>query len=140
MRQKLSFLVHDLRTFKDNPATENRLNSSTSLHHIGPPYLTDLEATDALVTSLSAFRVLSTNYKPDADDQTSLGTFLDARTQAVIESRCLKRGEGGVKPDFVLCTSHDLEPMMKTALGLEWRFASSKVFKRAYEKWTKNIA
>ena len=34
----------------------------------------------------------------------------------------------------------DLEPMMKTALGLEWRFASSKVFKRAYEKWTKNIA
>ena len=119
MRQKLSFLVHDLRTFKDNPATENRLNSSTSLHHIGPPYLTDLEATDALVTPLSAFRALSTNYKPDADDQTSLGTFLYTRTRAVIESRHLKRVEGGAKPDFVLCTSHDLEPMMKTALGLE---------------------
>jgi len=108
MKQQLSFLVHDLRTFKDNPAAENRLNTSTSLHHIGPPYLTDLEATDALATPLSAFRALSTNYKPDSDDQTSLSTFLNTRTQAVIESRRLKSGEGGEKPDFVLCTSHDL--------------------------------
>lgn len=73
----------------------------------------------------------------------TLGTFLDARTQAIFESRRPKSGEGGgAEPDFVLCTSHDLEPMMKTktALGLEWKFASSKVFKRAYDKWTKNIA
>lgn len=140
MRLQLSFLVHDLRTFKDNPEAENRLNTSTSLHHIGPPYLTDLEATEALTTPLCAFRALSKNYKHDVDDQESLGTFLDARMQAVILSRRLKRGEGGAKPDFVLCTSHDLEPMMKTALCLERRFGSSKVFKSAYEKWTKNVA
>ena len=103
MRQQLSFLVHDLRTFKDNPAAEIRLNTSTSLHHIGPPYLTDPEATEALATPLSAFRALATNYKLDPDDQTSLGTFLNARTQAVIESRRLKRGEGDAQPDFVLC-------------------------------------
>ena len=137
VRLRLSFLVHDLRTFKDNLAAENRLNTSTSLHHIGPPYLTDVEATEALRAPLSAFRALSTNYKPDADDKESLGTFLNAKMQAVIESRRSKSGEGSAKPDFILCTSHDLEPIMKTALGLEWRFPSSKEFKRAYEKWTK---
>ena len=140
MSLRLSFLAHDLRTFKDNPEAENRLgNTSTLLHHIGPPYLTDLEATQAFATPLHTFRSLSTNYKCIADDEESLGEFLNSRMQAVIQSRRLKRRERGATLDFVLCTSHDLEPMMKTALGLEWRFARSKMFKHAYEKWAKSI-
>jgi hypothetical protein len=139
MSLRLSFLAHDLRTFKDNPEAENRLNLSTSLHYIGPPYLTDLEATEAFATPLHAFRSLSTNYKCSADDKESLGEFLDSRMQAIIQSRRLQRRERGATSDFVLCTSHDLEPMMKTALGLEWRYERSKTFKHAYEKWTKSI-
>ena len=118
MRLQLSFLVHDLRTFRDNPEAENHLNTSTSLHHIGPPYLTDLEATEALATPLCAFRALSKNYKCDVDNQESLGTFMDGRMQTVIQSRRLKGGEGGTKPDFVLCTSHDLDPFYEVYLHL----------------------
>jgi hypothetical protein len=139
MRLKLSFLVHDLRTFKDNPEAENRLNNSISLHHIGPPYLTDLEATEALATPLGAFRALSKNSKHNVDDQETLGTFMDNKMQEIFQNRRLKGREGGAKHDFVLCTSHDLEPMMKTALCLECRFGSSKQFKCAYANWTKNI-
>jgi hypothetical protein len=139
MQLKLSFLVHDLRTFKDNPGAEKRLNSSTSLHHIGPPYLTDLEATEALATPLGTFRALSKKFNHDVNDQVTLGTFLDDRMQEIFQNRRLKAREGGVKHDFVLCTSHDLEPMMKTALCLDGRFGSSKIFKSAYANWTKNI-
>ena len=134
MRLKLSFLVHDLRTFNDNPEVENRLKSSTSLHHIGPPYLTDLEATEALATSLGAFWALSKNFKHDADDQKTLGTYLDDRMQKIIQIRRLKWKDGGEKHDFVLCTSHDLEPMMKTALCLEWGFGCSNVLMRIAQR------
>ena len=110
MRLKLSFLVHDLRPFKDNPEAENHLNSSTSLHHIGPPYLTDLEATEALATPLCAFRALSENVKHDVRDQETLGKFLDDRMQEIFQNRRLKGREGGGKEWF--CIVH--KPWLRT--------------------------
>jgi hypothetical protein len=134
MRLQLSFLVHDLRTFKDNPDAV-KLNNSTSLHHVGPPYLTDLEAVEALTTPIHAFHALSKNHSYKKDDSETLGMYLDARMQEVIQGRRSRGAEGA---DFILCTSHDLEPIMKTALGLEGEFGKTKIFKSAYKQWTKS--
>ena len=50
--------------------------------------------------------------------------------QKIIQNRRLKWKDGGAKHDFVLCTSDDLESMVKTALCLEWGFGCSNVLMR----------
>ena len=43
----------------------------------------------------------------------------------------------GDKPDFVLCTSHDLAPLLQAALGPERGFDEAKEFKRSYRYWSR---
>jgi len=45
--------------------------------------------------------------------------------------------EGNTVPDFVICTSHDLLPILRAALGLDRGFDDSKSFKSSYKKWAK---
>lgn len=127
MRLKLSFLVHDLRTFKDNSEAENHLN--TSLHHIGLPYLTE-----ALATPLGVFRALSEIFKHDVDDQETLGAFLDDRMQEIFHNRRLKGRKEVAKHDPVLCTSHDLEPRTH-----DEDCAVPRMEIYTYANWTKKI-
>ena len=37
----------------------------------------------------------------------------------------------------MLCTSHDLAPLLQGALGLERGFDDAKEFKNAYKRWNK---
>lgn len=45
----------------------------------------------------------------------------------------------GSMPDYVLCTSHDLAPILQAALSVEKGFAESKAFKQAYKEWQKGL-
>ena len=98
--------------------------------------MTESEAVKALATLLSTFRSLSRNPKPRYDENVSksLGAFLDEQMSVIVRNRAKNRG-GDKKPDFVLCTSHDLAPLLQTALGLERGFDEAKEFKSAYKKW-----
>ena|ERR1700722_9378817 len=134
LKLKLSFIAHDLRTFQSNPHARARLEASVSRHNIGPPYLTESEADRALSTPLHAFRLFTCNLPKHYEDDSSanLGMFLDERLEELMQSRRKKSLE---KPDFVLCTSQDLAPLLQTALGLERGFDNSKEFKNAYTRW-----
>lgn len=43
----------------------------------------------------------------------------------------------GKAPDFVICTSHDLLPILQAALRLDRGFDDSKSFKSSYKQWAK---
>jgi hypothetical protein len=138
---KLSFLAHDLRTFEGSHNAQARLSKSTVPNNVGPPYLTESEAKKALSTPLHAFRPVARNPKQrsDGDDSKTLSEFLDQRLRVIIENRRAKTDrEGSEVPDFVLCTSHDLAPLLQAALGLERRFDGAKDFKKAYKLWDKS--
>jgi len=132
LKIRLSFLAHDLRTFQSNNHANDRLSASVAPHNIGPPYLTEQEALEALATPLHKFR--STNNPNHKFSEEKLGTFLDKGLREVLHKRHTKNGN---KPDFVLCTSHDLAPLLQAALGLERGFDDAKEFKRSYKAWSK---
>jgi hypothetical protein len=134
LKLRLSFLAHDLRTFQSNPRAEARLSASVAPHNIGPPYLTEQEAFEALETPSHKFRSIDNpKCKFSEDVSETLGTFLDRRLGEVLHRRHANNGD----KDFVLCTSHDLAPILQAALGLERGFDDAKEFKRAYKHWSK---
>jgi hypothetical protein len=136
LKLKLSFLAHDLRTFQSNPNAEARLSTSIVSHNIGP-LLTESEAVRALATPLHTFRPMAHNpmRKCDENDSKSLGTFLDERLAEIVLNRAKNNKECGKTPDFVLCASHDLAPLLQVALGLKRGFDDAKEFKSAYKQW-----
>jgi hypothetical protein len=76
LKLRLSFLAHDLRTFPSNPHAKARLSASIAPHSIGPPYLTEQEAVEALATPLHKFRSNPKCKFPENVLET-LGAFLD---------------------------------------------------------------
>lgn len=80
MQLKLSFLVHDLRTYKYDPEAQN-----SSLHHIGN------RGTRNYSGCVSSF----------IQKFQARGTFLDDKMQEIIQNRRLKRKDGGAKHDSV---------------------------------------
>ena len=137
LKLRLSFLAHDLRTFQSNPCAEARLSTSIALHNIGPPYLNEQDAVVALGTPLHKFRSIDnpkSKFPGDVSVLETLGTFLDKRLGEVLHKR---HSNSGDKPFFVLCTSHDLAPLLQTALGLEPGFEDAKEFKRSYKDWSR---
>jgi len=86
LKLRLSFLAHDLRTFQSNPRAEARLSNSTIPHNIGPPYLTECEAIEALATPLHELRsIRNPRYEFTEDGSEKLGTFLDKRLGEVLQ-------------------------------------------------------
>jgi hypothetical protein len=138
LKLRLSFLAHDLRTFQSNPHadSEARLSASIAPHNrIGPPYLTEQEAVEALAKPLHEFRSIDNPKGKFLEDVSEkLGTFLDKRLGEILHRRHENKGD---KPDFVLCASHDLAPLLQAALCLERGFDDTKEFKRLYRHWSK---
>jgi hypothetical protein len=130
LKIRLSFLAHDLRTFQSNNHANDRLSASVAPHNIGAPYLTEQEALEALATPLHKFRSISNHFSEE-----TLGTFLEKGLREVLHKR--QTPKNGNKPDFVLCASHDLAPLLQAALGLERGFDDAKEFKRSYKAWSK---
>ncbi|KAI0052773.1 hypothetical protein FA95DRAFT_1553040 [Auriscalpium vulgare] len=61
---------------------------------------------------------------------------------ALLEARRAKaalEGQGQEKLDFVLCTSHDLAPLLQEACGLPKQHFETRVFKDAYARWEKDL-
>ncbi|KAH7904450.1 hypothetical protein BJ138DRAFT_910109, partial [Hygrophoropsis aurantiaca] len=131
VRRHLSFLAHDLRTFTTNPAAQARLYTSIWPHAIGPPYLAEAQVHDALALTLPALRQRPPE-SSDADSRT-LQEFMAAEVEKIIQARRRKHDA----PDFELCTSHDLAPLIQAALGLEKGFHEAKAFRREYKGWEK---
>ena len=78
LKLRLSFLAHDLHTFPSNPCAKARLSASIAPHSIGPPYLTEQEAVEALATPLHKFRSINNpKCKFPENVLETLGTFLD---------------------------------------------------------------
>ncbi|CDO75890.1 hypothetical protein BN946_scf184533.g5 [Trametes cinnabarina] len=149
IRQHLAFLCYDLRTFSANKDAERRLNKSLHTHFLGPPYLTETQAELVRACPLSELRrrsypsggapserVSGTPIgRPDeAEGNKSLNVFLDERVASLVAARKSK-GES----DFVLCTSHDLAPLLQEACGLSKQHFETRAFKDAYKRWTKEV-
>ncbi|KAI8996375.1 hypothetical protein BD414DRAFT_520288 [Trametes punicea] len=145
VRQQLAFLCHDLRTFTGNPAAAQRLNTSVYPHFIGPPYLSEEEAQFALSSNVSTLRGAGTA-QPDGgsgaveDESKTLMQFLEEGLTSLMAARRNKDNEekGGGR-DFVLCTSHDLAPLLQEACGFTKQQFETRAFKDAYKGWEKGL-
>ena len=76
------------------------------------------------------------NATPPKGVSETLGTFLDKRLGEVLHRRHASNGD---KQDFVLCTSHDLAPLLQAILDLERGFDDVKEFKHLYKHWSKGL-
>ncbi|KAI9064157.1 hypothetical protein FKP32DRAFT_1591568 [Trametes sanguinea] len=148
IRQRLAFLCHDLRTFSANEDAELRLNTSVHTHFLGPPYLTESQTDLVQSCPLSKLRLPNHNQAQstpsagetspssasDPDGDKTLSAFLDARMAALVAARKAKS-----ENDFVLCTSHDLAPLLQEACGFSKQHFETRAFKDAYKRWTKEV-
>lgn len=139
LRAKLSFLALDLRIYQSSPSAEKRLSLSVWRHCIGPPYLAnELEtkaALDCTIGDLGGYKGI------DETSVMTLGAYLDQEVEKLMTAWRLKATplNADDSHDFVLCTSHDLAPILQRALGLNKGFHESKDFKKAYKTWERDI-
>ncbi|KAH9850559.1 hypothetical protein C2E23DRAFT_834424 [Lenzites betulinus] len=145
VRQRLAFLCHDLRTFTSNPEAAQRLNTSVYPHFIGPPYLTEEEAQFAIAHDVRTLRGAGSASPPDetahnVGGSKTLATFLEEGVAALVAARKAKGdGEGRGGRDFVLCTSHDLAPLLQEACGFSKEYFETRAFKDLYQRWGKEV-
>lgn len=139
IRKKLSFLAHDMRTFSTNGKAESRLSTSIWPHGVGPPYLAEDKVDVALSLTLSELRSPARVPRTQVDPigNLTLSEFITKEVEKVIAGRRQKQTSNDV--DFVLCTSHNLAPIIQEALGLEKGYHESKSFKKGYKAWEKSL-
>ncbi|KAI0077416.1 hypothetical protein K474DRAFT_1085165 [Panus rudis PR-1116 ss-1] len=133
-----------LRTFTDNTAAAHRLDSSVYPHFIGPPYLSEEDAQFVHSCDLQTLRGTSQRTSPEEGIRAqTLFTYLEDRMAALVNVRRAKKGSNGADGDtgrdFVLCTSHDLAPILQEAVGFEKQHFETRTFKTAYKKWEKEV-
>lgn len=143
LRQRLAFLAHDMRTYSNRPDAESRLSSSIWPHCIGPPYLNEDEISTAMSTTLHSWKTRRESRSLSEEDAgLTLNQYLDREVGKVVESRRLKASrdtDQETRADFVICTSHDLAPILQRALGLDRGFHESKAFKKGCKAWEKEV-
>ncbi|KAL7280824.1 hypothetical protein ACG7TL_005768 [Trametes sanguinea] len=127
IRQRLAFLCHDLRTFSANEDAELRLNTSLHTHFLGRP-------TSRRARRSSPSQASELSSATDTDGEKTLRVFLDERTAALVAARKAKS-----ENDFVLCTSHDLAPLLQEACGFSKQHFETRAFKDAYKRWVKEV-
>ncbi|KAI0716011.1 hypothetical protein C8T65DRAFT_572464 [Cerioporus squamosus] len=143
IRQQLAFLCHDLRTFSANKDAAQRLNSSVHAHFLGPPYLSPQDAKFVHTCDLALLRGPSASSVPTSNatrPKVTLPTYLEEGVDALIKARRAKgEHDPDVERDFVLCTSHDLAPLLQEACGFSKQHFETRTFKDAYKRWEKNV-
>ncbi|KAI0373589.1 hypothetical protein BV20DRAFT_937433, partial [Pilatotrama ljubarskyi] len=145
-RQRLAFLCHDLRTFTSNPDAARRLNTSVYPHFIGPPYLTEEDAQIALSYDVRMLRgasetALLDESTPSAEGSKTLATFLEDGVADLVAARKAKgnNDDRRAERDFVLCTSHDLAPLLQDACGFSKEYFETRAFRDGYQRWGKEV-
>ncbi|KAI0723468.1 hypothetical protein C8Q76DRAFT_723011 [Earliella scabrosa] len=164
VRQGLAFLCHDLRTFSANADAAARLNASVHAHFLGAPYLSAADADFVHSCALSALRLGLGESDPLAErggsgsgpqaqaqvagrqpEPETLPQFLEKSMDALMQTRKAKSerdaADGGGKQarDFVVCTSHDLAPLLQEACGFPKQYFETRAFKDAYKRWEKEV-
>ncbi|EJF63785.1 hypothetical protein DICSQDRAFT_179037 [Dichomitus squalens LYAD-421 SS1] len=144
IRQRLAFLCHDLCIFGANPEAMERLNLSLYPHFLGPPYLSEEEAAFALSSEIRTLRNVGPPPSLDANarDQhsQSLAVFLEGGMAAIMAAREAKHNHETIRErDFVLCTSHDLAPLLQDACAFPKQHFETRAFKDAYKQWEKGL-
>lgn len=116
-------------------------------HFIGPPYLTEDHAQYALRCALRTLRYAGRTPAPDdtateeSGGSKTLATFLEDGVANLVAARDAKSDSGnncGMR-DFVLCTSHDLAPLLQEACGFSKEHFGTRAFKDAYKRWEKEV-
>ncbi|KAI0349640.1 hypothetical protein OH77DRAFT_1431837 [Trametes cingulata] len=165
IRQRLAVLCQDLRTFSASEDAALRLNTSVHAHFLGPPYLSEAQAEYVRAMTVGELR-RGTTGEPEAttrsrrpgepsgegpessagqgDDSKTLSAFLEEGMAALVAARRAKSeravGEdGGGERDFVMCTSHDLAPLLQEACGFPKQHFETRAFKDAYKRWEKEV-
>lgn len=70
----------------------------------------------------------------------TLATFLEDGVANLVAARDAKSDSDnrGMR-DFVLCTSHDLAPLLQQACGFSKEHFGTRAFKDAYKRWEKEV-
>ncbi|KAI0781251.1 hypothetical protein BD413DRAFT_600650 [Trametes elegans] len=149
--QRLAFLCHDLRTFTGNAEAARRLDGSLRAHFLGPPYLSEADAEYARGRDQRTLRGAGhPEHAPSSDAKQSseggspqtLGAYLEecvAKVMAARKAKGADNDEGGASRDLVLCTSHDLAPLLQEACGSTRQHFETRAFKDAYKRWEKEV-
>jgi hypothetical protein len=76
-------------------------------------------------------------YAEDSDtkDPRTPRQFRKGEVEKIMAARCTSDGAA----DFALCTSHNLAPIIQESVGLARGFHNSKLFKKEYKMWEKDI-
>ncbi|KAI0795784.1 hypothetical protein C8Q75DRAFT_467832 [Abortiporus biennis] len=154
LRQRLAFLCHDLQSFSSNDIIATRLNSSIYTFMIGPPYLSEEEANFLLSCDLATLRNRNSSPSESSSSSTdhncgtlistaskrTLSQFLEKGLDNVIAARRKKsQRELNSTKDFVMCTSHDLAPLLQEACAFDKSDFETKAFRSAYKQWEKGV-
>ncbi|KAL4250979.1 hypothetical protein ABKN59_006602 [Abortiporus biennis] len=138
LRQRLAFLCHDLQSFSSNDIIATRLNSSIYTFMIGPPYLSEEEANFLLSCDLATLR--NRNSSPSESSSSSTDHNCEKGLDNVIAARRKKsQRELNSTKDFVMCTSHDLAPLLQEACAFDKSDFETKAFRSAYKQWEKGV-
>ena len=68
----------------------------------------------------------------------TLAQFLEKGISDLMVARRVKGGEAGAGDDFIVCTSHDLAPLLLEACALPKQHFETRVFKDSYKRWEKD--
>lgn len=117
LQYKIRVFIYDLRHFRSNAASKERLESITSYDYLSPPHFTDEEA------------ILLRNITVIKDNGRALSDELDAFFTSKMEERLEKVRK---ESDWRLCVAHDLASIFERVfeirgeeLGKDKRFLRS---------------
>ncbi|CDO68116.1 hypothetical protein BN946_scf185044.g24 [Trametes cinnabarina] len=111
-----------------------------------PPYLTEEDAQIVLSYDVCMLRSASRAALLDesaisAEGSKTLTTFLEDGVADLVAARKAKgnNDDQRAERDFVLCTSHDLAPLLQEACGFTKGYFETRAFRDGYRRWGKEV-
>ncbi|KAI0372797.1 hypothetical protein BV20DRAFT_939368, partial [Pilatotrama ljubarskyi] len=143
IRQRLAFLCHDLRTFSTNEDAALRLNTSVHAHFLGPPYLSESHAEYVRTMTIGDLRHRTKDGARSETQTQRPGQPVvfngGGRVKRLAKSERAAADGGGGERDFVMCTSHDLAPLLQEACGFPKQHFEMRMVRDAYKRWEKEV-
>ncbi|KAN0121949.1 hypothetical protein V8E51_000275 [Hyaloscypha variabilis] len=119
---KIHGFMYDLRSFQENTASRDRLETVIDHSYIGSPYFTDTEA--AMVKGLQV---------SGSKGSSTLEEVIEETLKERLQRRMKKRVES---EDFRVCAAHDVAPTLERVLGVTEKYLMrDKQFLGLVEKW-----
>ncbi|EFQ94047.1 hypothetical protein CFE70_000324 [Pyrenophora teres f. teres 0-1] len=99
---KLHVFIYDLRNFRSNEKSRNRLDNVVDTHYIGSPYFSAAEADTIL-------RTIGDHEKEDKTLKELLDDFFTQKLEKRLNSRMRETA------DYRVCAAHDIAPIVEKA-------------------------